>query len=193
MTSRETGRRSNEQRGFVNFPTESKEFRNSGEGGMFVFLVVVEPSEIDFDNRWPVCCTNSVVIPLGDGVVGDDQLPEPPLVDYTKIGSKEEMSAAMKAEEANHPSLFHYPHCYDNREPDETDEGFFKRVDNSIPYLAAIMLGSTGWSGWCDRSGNGNWRCTLEDLSEEGRALYELVEKLYGDRGELHLVTYLDT
>ena len=44
-----TNRRSNEQRGFVNFPTDK--YESTHEGGMFVRLVVYEKK----DENWMIC------------------------------------------------------------------------------------------------------------------------------------------
>lgn len=56
------------------------------------------------------------------------------------------------------------------------------------PYCLCVMtLGSTGWS-------DGEWICRYEDLTQEGKALYDLVRKLYDKPGcQLILQTYLDT
>lgn len=49
---------------------------------------------------------------------------------------------------------------------------------------ATILLGSTGWSG--------DWFCTYDDLTDSGKALYDLMQKLYPEC-DLHLATFLDT
>jgi hypothetical protein len=61
----------------------------------------------------------------------------------------------------------------------------------SRPYLAAIVLGTTGWSGW-HTSEERYWSCTFEDLTPEGKALYRMLAQLYPGC-TLHLLTYLDT
>lgn len=60
----------------------------------------------------------------------------------------------------------------------------------SIPYLAVLTIGSTGWSGY--NQGNGYWRCTYGDLTEAGKTLYNQLKQLYSGC-ELVLQTWLDT
>jgi len=57
--------------------------------------------------------------------------------------------------------------------------------------LAALVLGTTGWSGWHEADGR-YWECRFDDLSAEGKALYRQIEALYPGC-ELHLLTFLDT
>lgn len=45
-------RRSTKQNGYVNFPVNSTEYRNSNEGGMFVTLAVIEKDI----HSWGKCC-----------------------------------------------------------------------------------------------------------------------------------------
>ena len=58
--------------------------------------------------------------------------------------------------------------------------------------LAAVMLGSTRASYAVDPEDCcGTWVCTREDLTPEGRALVETLDRLYNRR--VALVTFLDT
>ena len=185
-------RRSNEQRGYVNFPTKNSRYKSSGEGGMFVYLVVVEEwEEAGSDDGWAVCCTNDVVIPLSDCVVGDDQIPNPPEPDWAAMGGAEETNRALREHENLRPQGHHYPGV-------QSEEEGRQKYD-SIPYLAAICLGTTGWSGWDEEAGE-YWKCTFDDLTRDGQMLHHLVQKLYQGvgpkqkcRAKLHLVTFLDT
>lgn len=86
-------------------------------------------------------------------------------------------------ERANEWIADHYPGYYKEEEGDA-------RFD-SIPYLAVITLGSTGWSGFSNETGN--WLCRFDDLTPEGQALYRTIEALYGPHGTLVLQTWLDT
>lgn len=43
-------RRTSEQNGFINFPVTSKEYEDTGEGGLVVLLYVLEDK--NFDKRW---------------------------------------------------------------------------------------------------------------------------------------------
>ena len=64
-------------------------------------------------------------------------------------------------------------------------------LDNcSSDYLCIITLGSTGWSGWNDEAGY--WKCSYDDLTSDGKALYQHILALYPE-GKLTLQTWLDT
>lgn len=56
---------------------------------------------------------------------------------------------------------------------------------------AGLLIGSTGQSLWSAEEGR-YWQPTTDDLTEEGRALYGLLERLYGV-GTVQIVTLLDT
>lgn len=58
-------------------------------------------------------------------------------------------------------------------------------------YLAAVVLGSTEWSGWNDTEER-YWHCTYQDLTEHGKVLYQQFRDLYPG-AKLHLLTFLDT
>jgi hypothetical protein len=73
----------------------------------------------------------------------------------------------------------HFP--YINSEEEDMDS--LQRY-RSIEYLAVITMGSTGWSG--------EFRCTYDDLTDEGKELYNNIQKLY-PTGKLVLQTWLDT
>lgn len=60
----------------------------------------------------------------------------------------------------------------------------------SVPYVAVILLGSTGWSGFSQITGH--WLATRESLTDEGKALYVALEALYPGH-TLRLTTWLDT
>jgi uncharacterized protein CbrC (UPF0167 family) len=147
---------------------------------MFVYLVVVDPGAW-LEERWPICCTNSIFIHLSDGVVGDDTIPDP-TPDYGDAENPEQLNEMMIKEVADHPETFHFPNT------DKSDDVY---QYYSRDYLTAILLGTTGWSGWSDEKGH--WKCTFDDLSDAGQTIYALIQGLYGDKGNLHLVTYLDT
>src|SRR3990172_11790575 len=63
-----SGRRTKQVKGCVDFPVNSKEFISSGEGGMFVQLVVLPHSHADH-----VCCGGaSTSIVMTESFLGDD-------------------------------------------------------------------------------------------------------------------------
>lgn len=159
-----TRRRSNEKNGWVNFPVDSPLWKNTQEGGMFVKLVACEKLEDknnQLNNQWGICCGVSVVDILREVFVGDDRSHASSEID------------AVAGEE------YHYPWIND---PDQSY--------SSRDYLAAIIMGSTGWSGCSDMYQY--WKCTYDDLTEEGKQLYNTIEKLYPNC-DLHLLTFLDT
>lgn len=147
--------------GWVNFPINDARFQNTGEGGMFVKLVVCD--DRDYDDRFGVCCGVHVIDMMSESLIADDRYPLDDDDDYRRMES------------------FHFPHLKSN--------DFFRY--NSREYLAAIVLGSTDWSGWDDERGD-YWSCTFDDLSDEGKALYRQLEALYPGC-TLHLLTFLDT
>lgn len=174
-----TARRTNATRGWVNFPVDS--LPSSNEGGMYVQLVVV-PSVQAFDfttDAWMLCCGSLPGVMLSevlihDGVHQTAEVPELPEGASPEVAKAwiEEMCAPSS------PMAFHFPHYV---------SGGRETLDyDSIEYLAVITLGSTGWS-------NGEWRCTFADLTPDGKRLHAAMEQLYGERGQVYLMTWLDT
>lgn len=163
-------RRSNAVRGWVNFPVDHPDYPSTGEGGMVVKLVVYEP--LDRAEEWAVCCGANVSEVRTEELVGDDRRPLPVQVDESPEGYRAHSAAVREWEE------YHYPRTH----PEE---------DLSIPYLASLVLGTTGWSGY-NRTEHTYWHCTKEDLTDAGRALYESMEQLYPGC-DIHLLTFLDT
>jgi hypothetical protein len=169
-------RRSNVVRGYVNFPVDSKEYISTGEGGLFVELWVVPKKDTD----WMVCCGGfGINVTYCESLIGTDKSHNTDnfdeMMQEIKSGNKDARQRFYLEEE-----LFPYMH------KDEEQRDY-----NSIDLYACVNLGSTGWSGYHDDKGM--WRCTFDDLNDDGKALYKSLEKLYGDTAELLLVTWLDT
>ena len=171
-------RRTNKQRGFVNFPTDSKTYKSSGEGGIYVELWAIPKDDRD----WGLCCGPGGVYAAYSGtLLGTDN----------KINSDnwDEIEKALRSD--RHAPSHLPPQRF------ELEEEFFPQLRSaspnysSIPLLACISLGSTGWSGYCDDKGY--WRCRYEDLTEGGKQIYDALDKLYGTMTKLSLVTWLDT
>jgi hypothetical protein len=138
---------------------------------MVVKLVVCDNRE--FDDQFSVCCGGQITDLLSEPLVGDDRRPQP---------SVEDMLEERKLiEDWN---KYHFPYMYD----DDAD-GIGRYL--SREYLAAIVMGTTGWSGWNESEGR-YWQCGFDDLSYSGKVLYRKIEKLYPGC-ELHLLTFLDT
>ena len=173
-------RRSTEARGCVVFPVGSQEWKSSNEGGMFVKLVVADNQE--GLSPFGVCCGVHVYDVLTESFVGDDKRAKPGVIpNYETVADFDREQAA-----ALTWTRHHFPH-YGTQGADVLD-GVEQGM--SRDYLCVMVLGSTGWSGWSET--RGYWTCTFEDLTEEGKALYQQVEKLYPGC-DLHLLTFLDT
>jgi hypothetical protein len=177
-------RRSNEVVGFVNFPVGQPGWHNSGEGGMFVRLVVEDLE--DYDQKWPPCSGGYHQVIMDECFQGDDVNPDPP-----PHPSMEEMDRMTK-EQLRKLTLknefpaeeYHFPGLKEKHE----EQGLSRYA--SISYLAIINLGATGWSGY--HKEKGYFRCTYNDLTSEGKALYDNLKALYPGR-KLFLQTWLDT
>jgi hypothetical protein len=135
---------------------------------MAVKLVVY--GDEDFYDKFVMCCGAQVYDISNEVLIGDDK---PSSVD----------SADANGEDTGWISN-HYPHLFE----DDIESSSIDKY-TSRDYLAAIVLGTTGWSG--AKEGE-YWKCTFDDLTDQGKALYKQIEALY--RGaEIHLLTYLDT
>jgi len=165
----------NAMSGWVKFPVESTEWKNSREGGMIVKLVVIGTDKSAFDECCGVCVTDV----LYEVLAGDDKRPKPEFP--PPDGSTRDFEQALRAD--REWEEYHYPNL--NQFDGVTTETYMSR-----DYLAAIVLGSTGWAG---ANENGDyWYCTFGDLTADGQALYRQVQALYPDC-TLHLLTFLDT
>lgn len=173
-------RRTNAQSGWVKFPVDDARYRNSGEGGMVVKLVAVESVELSERECFAQCCGAQVFDLLSEVLIGDDQCPPPTApADYAN-------PEAVRAEQAAHLDWMrrHYP-----RYSDDTAEA--REQELSQPYLAVLVLGTTGWSGWDDAK-SAYWHCTFDNLSSMGQHLYQQFQMLYPN-AQIHLLTFLDT
>ena len=177
-------RRTTARHGFVNFPIDDPRFRNSGEGGMFVKLVVVDDRDYD-KSDWTICCAPGITDHLGESLIADDQAPRP-ILDIDEGSSPEHALEVIAAHDVKDRAWVerHFPRAH------QTDEDPFGAY-TSRPYLAALMLGITGWSGF-DEAVSEYWCCSHDSLTDEGRALYAQLQALYPGC-TLHLLTYLDT
>lgn len=194
-------RRSEACRGYVNFPVNSEEYKNSNEGGMYVQLVVCEKDDVEWDDRWMLCCGGGCTIIMGESFLGDDVhhcLTEDELFQGPPEGaSHEEISAwanGLNRRNFGPAGNFHFPDLYqEDAEEAKRIKEFYGRIGDllSIDYHAVVTMGSTGWSGYSEK--NGSWLCTYDDLTAEGKALYDSLKQLYGDTCQLYLQTWLDT
>lgn len=160
---RKTGRRSLETKGFVNFPLHLK---STQEGGMFVKMWVMEKEDAPFHG---VCSGTTLYEVIQESLRGSDKYKAPDLDEFMKKDNNLDVDAYDKAW-----SDFIY------KFKTEITDG----VEVSAPLLASVLMGSTGWSG--------DFLCTYEDLSPEGKELYDHFKKMY-PQAEIHLVTFIDT
>ena len=164
-------RRSTKTKGFVNFPIEDPRYKNSHEGGMFVKIVVVDTEKKS--KQFPVCCGNVVWDNHQEVLVGDDQRPKP------KWGNRDELT---------HDDISKYDHEHEKWVSYHVPDWM---TGYSIPYLASILIGTTGWSGW-DESKGEYFTCAKDHLSADGLELHNLMQRLYPN-ATIHLLTFLDT
>jgi hypothetical protein len=190
------------RRGFVNFPTADPAYKHTGEGGLFVRLVVIPNPDSDF-----MVCQGGEIRFLSSGIlVGDDITAIP-----AKPASPEKEQAGVGGLIGRLRSVFSKPDLskawqdyYDKLERRKTfltdvyfaqtvKTGDFRTEEKpvSIDLLAAVTLGSTGWAGYNEDEGL-YWRCRFTDLTPEGQALYNTMKNLYGESGYLALQTWLD-
>ena len=162
--------------GVVNFPLDSSDYVCSCEGGLFVYLLVDLPDTSRF-----TCCVGGIHTTGGEGLVYDDNtknIPNCTCDDCEYFGS-----INMGREDIRH---YHFPYSLKRKGKRRLDDHryFFSRH-----YRAAVILGSTDWSGVDDE---GYWSCTYDDLNAKGKTLYDSMAVVYG-KDNLHLQTWLDT
>ena len=144
---------------------------STNEGGCFVRLVVLDVA--DLTEKWMPCSGGYQRFYYDECFLGDDlYVPTSP----PENESPEELQQyfARRDEDRLKRDLKYYPYI---------DSG--AREWESTWVLAALTIGATGWS-------SGEWRCTYEDLTPEGKAIYDSMQRLYPGR-EVRLLTYLDT
>ncbi len=162
-------RRSQAVEGCVNFPIHQA---STNEGGMLVKLWVIDRQE--FDDAYGMCCGVAVWDKCSETFLGTDKESFP---SDTHIFD---------------PETQHSPEKFNqllNQHTEETNawkNRFFTGAhhEDSVPLMASIVMGSTGWSG--------DFICKYEDLTSDGKAIYDNMAKLY-PKAELHLMTFLDT
>lgn len=171
-------RRSNAVHGFVNFPINDSAFKSTKEGGMFVKLVVLAKNDFETEQ----CCGCGVYDFLQESFVGSDH----PLIENPHlIESDQERYEAFDKNKKQY-----FPNCHDFEEK-EYRQKKLAFLNIMCPALSVTVIGSTGWSGWHEEEGK-YWHCTYDDLTEDGKNLFESIRKLYPNN-PIHLLTFLDT
>jgi hypothetical protein len=172
--------------GYVNFPFNSKEYKNSGEGGMVVKLVVTGKKRNKSSFMYGVCCGASITEVMAEALVGDDKRPMPNLNKAENFMSPELAQKTLNKIRAW--DEYYFPRL--NAVWERGNDVIGVERYHSVGFAAVIVMGSTGWSGYSDKKGS--WVCKYSDLTAEGKKLYNMIQKMYPAQ-ELHLLTYLDT
>jgi hypothetical protein len=175
-------RRTTHQTGYVNFPTDRP---NTNEGGTFVRLIVREKQETQFDDLWMQCSGGYNQFFMDESYIGTDARGTFVLPDLEGPELIEEWPKAQDEFDRDIFPNYHAP-----------KDGWEKRYGSmgeylSCPCLAVITLGSTGWTGH-NVEGDDSWICTREDLTPEGKAVYDGMVNLYPNC-EVLLLTLIDT
>lgn len=136
---------------------------------MIVKLVLVPPSDPDRWGEYEACC--------GAATICDTE------------------AECYEGDTAGAPREFHFPRTNTKIDYQEMDHEKFTALcvygSLSIPYLAAIVMGSTGWSGWNEERGE-YWNASFDDLDERGQQIVAALRSMYPGC-DLRLVTWLDT
>lgn len=169
-------RRTEAYAGTVNFPINDTSVENTGEGGMFVKLLVIP---LDSGQKMDVCCGAINTYECLSEVLINDDLGSFTDELHTTNDVVEDLLALRGLQKSAQSKYF------PDRESDTDYSGL------SVSCLASILLGSTGWSGWDSEAGE-YWYCTYEDLTEKGKTLYNLLKGVYVGH-EIRILTYLDT
>jgi hypothetical protein len=160
-------RRSSATSGYVNWPTH---LTNTGEGGMFVRLVVE-------DDDFLVCCGGANYAFYDECFVGSDK-------------NHPEQTGNTWPRNMDLWRKHHFPQVDELWSGSPTHEDYTIKA-LSIPYICCMTIASTGAS-YYDEDKERNWICTFDDLTSNGQDLYRRIEALYPD-GTVTLQTWLDT
>ena len=174
-------RRSKAVSGHVAFPVDDPAYEYAPEGGLFVRLVV-EPRD---DEDLLICAGGWNTVTCYEEWFGDDTdayCPCPNCED-NRPENPGRADFDCRREAAAFPRL-HDP---------EPESGQYRGHDRyeSVPYLAVLTIGSTGWVGYRKP----DWKpfvCRYEHLTASGQALYQAMQNAYPGR-RLILQTWLDT
>ena len=172
-------------KGLVNFPTDSPDFKDSGEGGLYVKLVITVDQDYSGSSQFMCCVDGGGTYTLYDNVFVGDDFNHP-----VESGPEREIQTIddILADKGPVAQQFHFPNFH--KKDDEVE--FWLKKYLSMEYMAVVMMGSTSWSGWSEEVGH-YWRATYADLTDDGKALYDSLRGLYGPNAVPFLQTWLDT
>lgn len=166
----------------VNFPSPVGSYRDSGEGGLFVMMAVPEPE--DFSHNCHV-----------DGIIEASRPGRKSKIQVSSVDVEVTRSRIWDPWDFDSPDHRRRREVEKILEKDHRDLWMWSTrmtlpEDHSDSLLFAAHMGSTGESLWdVDRSEY--FTATRNDLTYEGRALYEAVKAAYS--AEPMLITCLDT
>lgn len=176
-------RRTSAVSGCVRFPIDDPEWPSSQEGGIFVKLYFVEKNPFS----WSRCCAQDAVDVLGESLQGywhNGKLHTFPEMPEGGFEDLEDLEKWTKKSHMLEDRLF--PRC--NEDYDRNSRSDIERF-LSVPMVACLTLGTTGWSGW---NGMRHWLATPDDLTPRGKILLEsLIDNYPGC--DWFLATFLDT
>ncbi len=170
-------RRTNLVQGMVNFPVDKME--SSREGGMYVQLWIYDSYATE--NSIALCSGVEFTSSSGEVFIGSD---------ITKQRQRENDSLIndLWGREAQDKCSIAFAYDEEVRLRKNIINQFFVDTvysEKTIPLLANIVMGSTGWS-------NFEFICEYADLNDDGKALYGLLKKQY-PTAVFSLMTFLDT
>ncbi len=150
--------------GYVNFPLHDKRYLDTGEGGMFVHLVVLS------DDAYPLGV--GIRYPSGEFSY---------LYNETLVGS-DILGDSVATECILFPRLLFH-------RKDDMNSIYERYLSAGV--LCVLTLGATNWSGFDEQRG-AYFVASYDDLTTEGKALYEAIRALYPNNA-IYLITWLDT
>lgn len=180
-----SNRRTDKVSGWVDFPINRDGWRNSKEGGTFVRLVVIPksvPGQYGYEgeDEWMQCCGGANFC-YNDEIYITNKENEPEFPEQ-EVYSLEEYGNTLNEISAYRENQVR--EIFPRYNTDHLDSGI------SRDFLAVMTIGSTGWSGENDNLDI--WECKFEDLTDEGKTLFRMMEKLYPNC-TVKLLTFLDT
>lgn len=169
-------RRTTNQEGFVNFPTH---LRNTNEGGTFVRLIVREKEK---NTEWMQCIGGYNFFFMDESYCGND-------VDGSFIGNYTNPDEWQKKYLEFERNIF--PNYANKETKIRTEKSYGEMGEFLSCYCLCVMtIGSTGWTGV--RENGDEWICGYDDLTQEGKKLYDSIKNLY-ENCEILLLTFVDT
>lgn len=166
----------------VNFPEESGEWRDSGEGGLWVTLIVRKPE----NHSYFAHVDTPIVLSEPDVCVSPRR----------RNGLWEEFDYSRNSPRKEWDNAQHKLMTADEFKVREFD--FLRRFalqatapwHHSEEVLAAVQMGSTGLSLWSESVGR-YFYATYDDLTPTGKSIYDGLKAAFGAAPELY--TFLDT